>query len=203
MKKIYNWILNWANSPYASIALFIMGFIESIFFPVPADILLIVLVLGYRKKAFKYALYCTLGSVSGALIGYSLGHFLWVDSIGEFTWFANLFFNNIPGFSAEMFYRIKEMFLDWDFWIIIIAGLTPIPFKVFTISAGVLDQNLFIFILASLISRGTRYFLLTFLLWKYGSPIKAFIDRYFNVIALSFSVCVVGFILIIKFVFKS
>jgi membrane protein YqaA with SNARE-associated domain len=201
MKKMYNWVLNWAYTPHASIALFILAFTESIFFPVPPDLLLIVLVLGCRTKAFKYALICTIGSVSGALIGYSLGHFMWLNQAGEFTWFANLFFENIPGFSTDLFNNIKSLFVEWNFWIIFTAGFTPIPYKVFTVTAGVFDLNLFMFILASVISRGARFFLLALLLWKFGAPIKSFIDRYFNVIALSLTACLVGVIVIIKYVF--
>lgn len=201
MKKLYSWVLNWANTPYAPLALFILAFVESVFFPVPPDILLVVLVLGFRPKAFRYALYCTLGSVSGALVGYCLGHFMWVNPAGEFTWFASLFFNNIPGFSTDLFNYIKELFAKWDFWIIFTAGFTPVPYKVFTVSAGVFDINLLMFLLASFISRGARFFILTFLLWRFGPSIKVFIDRYFNMIALGFTVCLIGGFVIIKYVF--
>jgi membrane protein YqaA with SNARE-associated domain len=200
MKKLYNWVLDWAHTPYAPFALFILAFVESIFFPVPPDVLLIVLVLGCRTKAFKYALNCTIGSVSGAMIGYCLGHFIWVNATGEFTWFANLFFENIPGFSTELFNNIKNMFAEWDFWVIFTAGFTPIPYKVFTVSAGVFDINLFMFVLASLISRGARFFLLALLLWRYGSSIKQFIDKYFNMIALGVTACLVGCFIVIKYV---
>jgi membrane protein YqaA with SNARE-associated domain len=157
-------------------------------------------VLGCRSKAFKYALICTLGSVSGALIGYLLGHFIWVNGSGEFTWFANLFFNNIPGFSLDLYDNIKGLFAKWDFWIIFTAGFTPIPYKIFTVTSGVFDINLFMFLLSSIISRGARFFLLALLLWKYGPPIKSFIEKYFNMIALGFTVCLVSCFVIIKFV---
>lgn len=200
MKKLYNWVLNWAYTPYAPIALFILAFAESIFFPVPPDLLLIVLVLGCRTKAFKYALNCTIGSVSGALIGYCVGHFTWVNASGDFTGFANLFFNNIPGFSVDLFNSIKLLYTKWDFWIIFTAGFTPIPYKIFTVTAGVFDINLLMFLLSSIISRGARFFILAFLLWRYGSSIKLFIEKYFNLIALGFTVCLVGGFIIIKYV---
>jgi membrane protein YqaA with SNARE-associated domain len=200
MKRLYNWVLKWANTPYASIALFILAFIEAIFFPVPADIFLIVLVLGYRSKAFRYALYTTLGSVSGAFVGYMAGHFLWVNAAGEFTRFANMFFNNIPGFSIDLFNDLKVLYAQMDFLIIFTAGFTPVPFKIFTITAGVFDMNLVMFLIAALISRGVRYFLLAYLLWKYGQPIQRFIEKYFNIIALGFSICLIGVFVLIKFV---
>lgn len=200
MKRLYNWVLNWAYTPYASVAMFMLAFFEAIFFPVPADILLIVLVLGCRLKAFRYALYATLGSASGAVLGYLAGHFAWVNAGGDFTWFANLFFNNIPGFSIGLFNNIKEMYAKWDFWIIFTAGFTPVPYKIFTVTAGVFDMNLPMFLVASIISRGARFFLLTFLLWKYGKPIQHFIEKYFNIIALGFTVCLVGGFIVVRFV---
>jgi membrane protein YqaA with SNARE-associated domain len=201
MKRLYNWVQEWAYTPYASLAIFILAFIEAIFFPVPADILLIVLVLGCQLKAFRYALYTTIGSVSGALIGYLAGHYLWVKAGGggDFTWFANLFFNNIPGFSIDHFNTIKELYIQWDFWIIFTAGFTPVPYKLFTITAGAFEMNLPMFLFASLISRGARFFILALLLWKYGYSIKLFIEKYFNMIAIGFTVCLVGSVIIIKY----
>lgn len=200
MKRLYSWVLNWADTPYAISALFIFAFIEAIFFPVPADILLIVLVLGCRPKAFTYALFITLGSVSGAVVGYLAGHFLWVNAAGEFTWFANLFFNNIPGFSADLFNTIKGLYAQWDFWIVFTAGFTPVPYKIFTVTAGVFDMNLLLFLFASLISRGARFFLVSFLLYRYGHRVKVFIEKYFNVIALGFAMSIIGGLVIAKLV---
>lgn len=200
MKQLYSWVLKWSETPYATSALFILAFFEAIFFPVPADILLVVLVLGCRPKAFTYALYTSLGSILGATVGYLLGHFLWVTKAGEFTWFANIFFNNIPGFSIETFSEFKILYDKYDFWIIITAGFAPIPYKIFTVTAGVFDMNLLQFLFASLISRGARFFLLTFLLWRYGKPIQSFIEKYFNLIALGFAVCLLGGFVIVKFV---
>jgi len=200
MKRLYNWVLEWATTPYASIALFVFAFIEAIFFPVPVDILLIVLVLGFRPKAFRYALYTTMGSVSGAIVGYLAGHFMWVNAAGEFTWFANLFFNNIPGFSSDIYEKIKVMYAQWDFWIIFTAGFTPVPYKIFTVTAGVFDMNLPAFLIASFISRGARFFLVTFLLYRYGHRVKVFIEKYFNVIALGFAMSLIGGLVIAKLI---
>jgi membrane protein YqaA with SNARE-associated domain len=200
MKRLYNWVLKWADTPYATSALFILAFFEAIFFPVPADILLIVLVLGCRPKAFTYTLYITLGSVSGAFVGYMLGHFLWMTKGGEFTWFANLFFDNIPGFSMELFNDFKVLYDKYDLWIIFTAGFAPIPYKIFTVTAGVFGMNLPMFLIVSLISRGARFFLLTYLLWRYGEPIQRFFEKYFNIIALGFTICLIGGFVVVKFV---
>lgn len=199
LKKVYDWVLKWAETPYGPLALFILAFTESVFFPIPPDVLLIALALGNSKKSFRFALICTAGSVSGAFAGYALGHFAWITATGEFTGFANFFFNNIPGFSVNLFNNIKALFNQWDFWVIFTAGFTPIPYKVFTITSGVFDINLFMFFIASVISRGARFFLIAFLIWKFGPSIKRFIEKYFNALALGFTVLLVGGFIAIKY----
>jgi membrane protein YqaA with SNARE-associated domain len=199
LKNLYNWVLKWADSPYGPIALFALAFAESVFFPVPPDILLIALALGCTRNSFRLALNCTLGSVSGAFVGYAIGHFAWISVNGEFTAFANFFFNNIPGFSINLFNSIKALFNQWDFWVIFTAGFTPIPYKVFTVSSGVFDLNLLMFFVASLVSRGARFFLVAFLIWKFGPNIKSFIEKYLNLFALGFTACLIGGFVLIKF----
>lgn len=185
MKRLYNWILSWANTPYGSVALFINAFIEAIIFPVPPDLLLIALAVGKPKKSFKFATICLTGSLLGALIGYSLGYFLWIDPNDSFTTFADFFFNHIPGFTVDVYNNIQHTYNEWGFWAIFTAGFTPIPFKVFTITAGVFNIDLPVFFIASAISRGARFFLLALLIWKYGPQIKTFIDKQFNWLAIA------------------
>jgi len=199
VKRLYNWVLGWAKSPFGAIALFIIAFTESVFFPIPPDVLLIALSFGAVAKSFRYAFICTIGSVSGAFVGYGLGHFAWLTAGGEFTAFANFFFNNIPGFTVSLFNSIKNLFIQWDFWVIFTAGFTPIPYKVFTVTAGVFDINLLMFFIASLISRGARFFLIAFLIWKFGPSIKQFIEKYFNLIAITFTVFLIGGFVAIKY----
>jgi membrane protein YqaA with SNARE-associated domain len=199
LKNTYAWVLHWAQTPYGTIALFILAFIEAVFFPIPPDVLLIALALGCASKSFKYALICTLGSVSGAFAGYSLGYFSWLQVNGEFSAFANFFFHNIPGFTVELYNSIKELFIKWDFWVIFTAGFTPIPYKVFTVTAGVFDLNLVMFFLASIVSRGARFFFIAWLLWKFGPDIKIFLEKYLNRIALGFTACLIGGFILIKY----
>jgi membrane protein YqaA with SNARE-associated domain len=199
LKKLYDWVLKWAETPHGPIALFILAFTESIFFPIPPDVLLIALALGCTVKSFRFAIICTIGSVSGAFAGYAVGHFAWISATGEFTGFANFFFNNIPGFSVNLFNSIKTLFIRWDFWVIFTAGFTPIPYKVFTVTSGVFDINLMMFFVASIISRGARFFLVAFLIWKFGPGIKRFIEKYFNMLALGFTVCLIGGFVVIKY----
>jgi membrane protein YqaA with SNARE-associated domain len=199
LKKMYNWVLKWAETPYGPAALFILAFAESVFFPIPPDVLLIALAMGNSAKAFRFALNCTIGSVSGAFVGYAIGHFAWITASGEFTGFANFFFNNIPGFSVSLFSSIKALFVEWDFWVIFTAGFTPIPYKVFTVTSGVFDINIIMFFVASIISRGARFFLVAFLIWKFGPTIKSFVERYFNLLAMGFTVVLIGGFVAIKY----
>lgn len=199
IRKLYDWVLHWADTPYGAPALFILAFAESSFFPIPPDALLIALVLGSTTKAFRFASICTIASVTGTLLGYTIGHFLWWTPAGEFTGIAEFFFANIPGFTYETFYKIEEMFNAHDFWIIFTVGFTPLPYKVITISSGAFNISILMFIVASLVSRGARFFLVAFLIWKFGPQIKSFIDKYFNWLAIAFTVLLIGGFFVIKY----
>ncbi|GJQ63414.1 MAG: cytochrome b561 [Melioribacteraceae bacterium] len=201
VRKLYDWVLHWAETPYGPIALFLLAFAEASFFPIPPDALLIALVLGVRKKAFNFAMISSIASVLGAIGGYAIGYYVWWSGTGEFSSVANFFFNNIPGFSHDIFYRVQGMYEEWDFWIVFTAGFTPIPFKVFTISSGAFSISLVMFIIASFISRSARFFLVAALIWKFGDQIKGFIDKYFNLLAILFTVLLVGGFVVIKYIF--
>ncbi|WP_337866480.1 YqaA family protein [Ignavibacterium sp.] len=199
LRKLYDWVLHWAETPYGPIALFLLAFAESSFFPIPPDALLIALVLGSIQKAFRFALNCTVASVLGALLGYTIGHFLWWTPSNEFTSIALFFFNNVPGFTEKLFFDVQKMYDQYDFWIVFTAGFTPIPYKVITISSGAFNIDLFMFIIASVISRGARFFLVAFLIWKFGPQIRNFIDKYFNWLAVAFTVLLIGGFVVIKY----
>ena len=199
LKNLYNWVLEWSDSKWGAVALFLLAFTEASFFPIPPDVLLIALCLGLRTKAFKFALICSIGSALGAVFGYSIGYFLWWNTVGDFSVIANFFIDIIPGFSSELFYDIKQKYDEWNFWIIFVSGFTPIPFKVFTVSAGAFNINFNLFLLASIISRSARFILIGGLIWRFGEPIKYFIDRYFNILAILFTVLLIGSFFIIKY----
>lgn len=193
VRRLYDWMLSWADSKWGGLALFLFAMAESIFFPVPPDVLLIALCIGCVSKSFKYAAICTAGSVLGAIVGFGLGAFCWdiVDS-----WF-------IPSiFSQEAFDAVGVKYSEWNFWLVFTAGFTPIPYKLITISAGVFlgVADFWIFIIASLVSRGARFALVAALIYKFGAPIKKFIDKYFNLCAIAFTVLLVGGFLVIKYV---
>jgi membrane protein YqaA with SNARE-associated domain len=199
-KKIYHWIMLKAQSPYGKYILFSVAFIESVFSIFPLTLLFIALALADTRNAYKYALISTIGAVSGAMLGYAIGHFAWLGQNGDYTSFAHFFFNNVPGFSVEAYKNIKDLFSDWGILIIFTAGFTPMPFELFTITSGVFNINFFVFLMGATIGRGARYYLLAFLIWKYGEKVKHFIERYFNMLAFGITTVVIGVFVIIKFI---
>ena len=199
LKNLYSWVLEWSNSKWGAFALFFLAFTEASFFPIPPDVLLIALCLGSRSKSLYFVAICSLGSALGAIFGYSIGYFLWWNGSQEFSQFANFFFNIIPGFSTEIFFDIKQKYEEWNFWVIFVSGFTPIPFKVFTVSAGAFNINFKLFLIASLIARSARFLIIGGLIWRFGDPIRSFIDKYFNILAFLFSFLLVGSFFIIKY----
>ena len=152
--------------------------------------MLIALCLGVVTKAFRYAAICLSGSIVGAMIGYAIGFFLWQSPSGEYTALANWFFQHV--FSVESFQNVGALYDKYNFWIVFTAGFTPLPYKLFTITGGLFHINFVMFLIASIVSRGLRFFLIAGLIWKFGAPIKSFIDKYFNLLAIAFTVLLVG-----------
>ena len=200
LRNLYDWVLKWSNSKYGPLMLGLMAFAEASFFPIPPDVLLIPLALGLRTKAFRLAFICSLGSILGAIFGYVIGSYLWWEGVNQFSWLAHLFFDVIPGFTPEIFYSIQTKYEIWNFWVVFTAGFTPIPFKVITISAGAFDINFILFVIASTLSRSARFFLLSALIWKFGEPMRVFIDKYFNLLAIIFMILLIGSFVLIKYV---
>ena len=191
VRRLYDWVLHWAETPYGVAALFVLALAESSFFPIPPDPLLIALCLGAASKSLRFALIATSASVLGGIIGYGIGAGAW--DLAE-PWF----YQYVPGVSPEAFEQVQALYDRWDFWAIFFAGLTPIPYKVFTLSAGVFSINFGIFVIASVLSRSIRFFLLAGLIFKFGKPIASFIDRYFNLLAWIFGIMLLGGFLVIE-----
>lgn len=197
IKRLYDWMLSWGESRWGAWALFLFAMAESSFFPIPPDVLLIALCIGATKKSFRFGAICLAGSIIGAIIGYYIGFFLWQTPSGEYTALANFFFEHV--FSVESFQSVGDLYEKYNFWIVFTAGFTPLPYKLFTISGGLFHINFVMFLLASIVSRGLRFFLIAALIWKFGAPIKKFIDKYFNLLAIVFTVLLIGsFFLVAK-----
>jgi len=193
-RRLYDWVLHWANTPYGAPALFLLAVAESSVFPVPPDVLLIALSISLPHRAWYYATICSLGSVIGGVIGYLLGWGFW-------SLLAEFFFTYVPGFTPQLFARVQALYAEHDFWVVFAAGFTPIPYKVITIAAGVFLINFPVFVLASLIGRSARFFLVAGLIRRYGPGIRSFVDRYFNLLSLLFLILLLGGFLVLKYAF--
>jgi membrane protein YqaA with SNARE-associated domain len=193
IRRLYDWVLHWAETPHGERALFGLSFAESSFFPIPPDPLLMALSLGRPKRSFRFAAVTTIASVLGALLGYALGAGAW-EVVGDW------FFRYVPGVDPDAFARVQGLYDRYDFWAVFLAGLTPIPYKVFTLSSGVFQINLGVFVLASVVSRGLRFFAVAGLIHHFGPPISRFIDRYFNLLSWAFGILLVLGFLVVKMV---
>ena len=190
VRRLYDWTLGWADRPTGPLALFIVAVAESSFFPIPPDVLLMALALGRPNRALWFGAICTAGSVVGGVIGYYIGYALF-DQVGR----PVLEFYH----ATETFERVGQLYRENLVVALGTAGFTPIPYKVFTIAAGAFAVPLLPFILISLVSRGARFFLVAGLIRLFGPPVKAFIDRYFNILTVVFVVVLVFGFWAIKF----
>jgi membrane protein YqaA with SNARE-associated domain len=184
-QRLYHWTLSLAESPHAPWALGIIAFAESSFFPVPPDTILIPMSLARPKRAWVYALICTTGSVGGAVLGYAIGALLY-ETIGK--WLINLY-----GYGARVD-QFRALYTQWGWAVILFKGLTPIPFKIVTITSGLLAYSLPLFILLSFLTRGARFFFIAVLLKYFGEPIDGLLEKYFGwFLAILALAVVVGF----------
>ena len=198
-KNIYNWVLGLSNKKNGEYSISLLSFSESFFFPIPPDVLLIPLCLGNRRKSFYFALLCSFSSVIGGILGYYIGKILWWNLPGiEYSELAKLFFKYVPGVTIDSFLRIKSLYEQWNFWIVFTAGFTPIPFKLITISSGTFNINFFMFMIASMLSRSARFFLLATLIYIFGEKIRFFIEKYFNLLAILFTILLIAGFAVIK-----
>ncbi len=186
LRRLYARTLDLASHRHAIRWLAAVSFIESSVFPIPPDVMLVPMCIQNRSRSFYYALVCTLSSVVGGLLGYAIGYFLY-DLLGH----RIIEFYGMQGKFDEM----QAMYDSWGGWIIFAKGLTPFPYKVITILSGVLQLSLPVFIVASILSRALRFFLVAALLWKYGAPIQTFIEKYLGMLTFAFLVILVsGFV---------
>lgn len=189
MRGLYDWTMNLASGPKAVWALCVVSFVESSFFPIPPDLLLIPLVLARRTDAFKIAALTTVSSVLGGAFGYAVGYFLY-QSVGVPVL-------NFYHYTAQ-FEEFCAAYNQYGAWIVFGAGLTPFPYKIVTIASGVTHLNFIVFMIASVIARGMRFYFVAWLLWKYGTPMKAWIEKNLGWLSIVFFVLLIGSFFLIK-----
>ena len=194
IRRVYDWTLSLAERKSAGGWLAALSFAEASFFPIPPDVLLIPLCLGALRKALKFALICSVASVLGGMAGYCIGYFAWAET-------QDFFYQYIPGFNEQAYLRIVEWYHEWGWVIVFLAGFSPIPYKIFTITSGALGMAFLPFVVASTVSRSARFFLVALLLAWFGEPMKHFIDRHFNLLALVFAILLVGGVVAVKYLF--
>lgn len=191
MRRLYDWMMRMAGHRKAPQALFWVAFIESSVFPIPPDVMLIPMILAQRAKAFLYATICLAGSVIGGVAGYAIGYYLF-DLIGEPVL-------KVYGY-GEKYQQTADLFNAWGPWILIAKGWTPFPYKVLTIAAGAFKMSIVPFILASIVARAMRFYLVAALLYWFGEPIRDFIEKRLSLVTTAFVVLLVGGFVAIKYV---
>jgi len=189
LRRANDWVLSWAQTPYGTPALFVLAFAESSFFPIPPDILLIALAVAIPKKSFKYAGICSLGSVLGGVFGWVIGKYFFESIGGDIIQSLGL---------MEKFEVVKAYYNESAFLYIFISAFTPIPYKVFTIAAGACHIPLATLIAASVIGRSARFFLVAALIHHFGSSIKTFMDKYFDLLCIIMTLLLIGGFLLLK-----
>ena len=189
VRKIYDSVIHLSSSKHALAWLFVISFVESSFFPIPPDIMLIPMILATPKKAWKIAGICTLASVIGAYLGYVIGFYFFeliAEPLLEFYGYL------------DKFNEFKNLYSEYGAWIVFGAGITPFPYKIITIASGVVQLNLAVFTVASIIARGLRFFLIAWLLKTYGEKMRSFIEKNLGWLSVLFLVLLIGGFLLIK-----
>jgi len=192
LRRLYDWVIRLAAHPRALTALGIIAFLESSIFPIPPDVMLVPMVLADRTRAFRIALVCTVCSVLGGLLGYAIGYYFF-ETIGAWVVKAYHLESSLAAFRAG--------FEHYGIWIILIKGLTPIPYKLVTIASGAAHFDLFTFVWASIVTRGLRFFIVAALLWRFGEPIRAFIEKRLTLVTWLFLAALVGGFVAFRYLF--
>ncbi|MBX3747603.1 MAG: DedA family protein [Verrucomicrobiae bacterium] len=190
LRRLYDWTVSWADRPGGAWALFSIAFVESSFFPVPPDVLLIALCVGSVTRWWRFALICSAGSVLGGMAGYGIGYWGY-EAIGRPI---------VEFYRGEVVMaKIKAWYDAYGFWGNLAAAVTPIPYKVFTIASGVFEFSFGQFVLASVIGRPLRFFAVAGLLRLCGPTIKALLERYFDLVAIVFTILLIGGFVLLKY----
>ncbi len=191
LRRLYAWTLSRAESPHALWALIAVSFAESSFFPVPPDVMLVPMALAQRQRALVFAFWCTVASVVGGMVGYAIGALLY-DSVGQ--WIIRLYG------AGDKVQAFRDTFAVWGVWIIVGKGFLPIPYKIVTILTGFAGYNFGLFVLLSAITRGVRFFLVAGLASYYGEPIRDFLEKRLEAVALGTVAIVISGFVIVRYV---
>ncbi|MBM9538392.1 YqaA family protein [Desulfobulbus alkaliphilus] len=183
LHRLYDWCMKWIQTPAGIWTLFLIAVAESSFFPIPPDVFLIALCVAAPHLSFRFAAICAVGSVIGGMIGYGIG-LGFMDTIGQriMEWYS----------LHDKYAVVQDLYQRYDAWAVGAAGFTPLPYKLFTITAGAFKVDFFTFVLMSLLSRSARFFLVAALIYKFGARVQYFINRYFNILTIVFFILLIG-----------
>lgn len=190
--------MNWSKSRYSVLALFLFMFIDACIFPLPTTVIFITMSMLYSQRSNYNALVATLGMVSGAVLGYGIGHFLWINPYGGFTGLAHYFFNHVPGFTVDFYNYSRELYMKWSYGILFLSIILPIPYQVYAITAGAFEVNLPIFLLSTFFFQGLRYYLLALLVVKFREGAEALFQKNLKIVAITTIVLLITYIVVAK-----
>ena len=207
VRRLYDWVLSWAETKYGTPALFVLAFLESSVFPVPPDVLQVALSAGKPLHAFWYATVSLVGSVMGALLGFLIGYVFWTatqdffyDYVFSRETFAIVAGDEAAGISRENPEDVtKGLYQVHGFGAILVSAVTPIPYKIFTIAAGVCQISLFTLVVASVIGRGARFYAVAAIMYYWGPTVTHWIDKYFNLMMVLFTILVIAGLVALKY----
>jgi membrane protein YqaA with SNARE-associated domain len=171
-EKLKTGITQLANTKWGTWALFICALADASFIPLPTSTFFLLLIALNGRKSAEYIFSATIGTLAGALIAYTVGHFAWFGQDGEYTGFVHFLFNHAPGFSENVYNNIHILYSKWDFWLLFAAASTPIPYGIFAIFSGVFEVNIFTFLFATFISQGIKFVILALASLKLGQLIR-------------------------------
>lgn len=198
LQQSYDWTLKWSRSRYSILALFLFLFLDASIFPLPTTIIFITLSLLSPVRSNFNALIATLGMVSGSIVGYSIGHYMWINPEGGYTVIAQYIFSHIPGFTIDLYHNAQALYAKWSYGILFSAIILPIPYQVFSITAGAFDINVLIFVLSTFVFQGLRFFCLAFLVVKFGEGVKTIFHKNLKIIAFSTGILLLFYVVFLE-----
>lgn len=199
LSQTYAWTKKWSNTRFSLLVIFLFLFLDASIFPLPTTVIFITISLIQPSRSYYNALTAAVAMLLGAVTGYAIGHFLWLLPDGNFTPFAQYFFHNIPNFTEVNYFHAKSLFIAWQYIILFFTIILPIPYQVFSITAGALNFNLFGFALSTLIFQGFRFFFLAWLIITYGAGVMTIFRKNLKIIALISLVVLLIIIIATKF----
>jgi membrane protein YqaA with SNARE-associated domain len=197
--RIYNYCLKYAATRNSLIILFFVAFADASFLPLPTPFIFIAMMLLNLKKAYWFAFYGSIGTITGSLLGYAIGYYMWNTQNGEYTQFAEFMFRYIPGFDVTFHQKVKNLYDSWGTGVLLVAPYVPLPYKIFSISSGIFEINLFTFLVSTIIGQSTKFYLTSFLTRKFGYKILPFINTHLKTVSFILLLIII-IIVIFKFI---